>query len=84
MQKEGNLWRELWETAKTVTTIKQAPLFDEDLAVEGILNDLEDIPPFALFEQLFVSLVYEIVEMMILKPKEAEQPQQPRPRQSRW
>ncbi|KAF2314183.1 hypothetical protein GH714_023924 [Hevea brasiliensis] len=29
MQKEGNLWRELWETAKAVPAIKQAPLFDE-------------------------------------------------------
>ncbi|KAL7186574.1 hypothetical protein ACSBR2_028329 [Camellia fascicularis] len=33
MQKEGNLWRELWETAKPVPAVKQAPLFDEDLAV---------------------------------------------------
>ncbi|KAF7141525.1 hypothetical protein RHSIM_Rhsim06G0219000 [Rhododendron simsii] len=57
MQKEGNLWRELWETAKPVPAVKQAPLFDEDFAVEGILNDLEDIPPSELFEQLFISLV---------------------------
>lgn len=28
----GNLWRELWETAKPVPAFKQAPLFDEDLA----------------------------------------------------
>uniref|UniRef100_A0A5B7AQQ7 Rab3GAP catalytic subunit conserved domain-containing protein n=1 Tax=Davidia involucrata TaxID=16924 RepID=A0A5B7AQQ7_DAVIN len=57
MQKEGNLWRELWETAKPVPAIKQTPLFDEDLAVEGILNILEDIPPSELFEQLFISLL---------------------------
>uniref|UniRef100_A0A7N0UW69 Rab3GAP catalytic subunit conserved domain-containing protein n=1 Tax=Kalanchoe fedtschenkoi TaxID=63787 RepID=A0A7N0UW69_KALFE len=57
MQKEGNLWRELWETSKPVPAYKQAPLFDEDLAVEGILNQLEDTAPSALFEQLFVSLV---------------------------
>ncbi|KAI5571169.1 hypothetical protein BDE02_11G076500 [Populus trichocarpa] len=57
MQKEGNLWRELWETAKPVPAVKQAPLFDVDLAVEGILNDLEDIPPVELFEQLFISLL---------------------------
>lgn len=57
MQKEGNLWRELWETAKPVAAVKQAPLFDEDLAVEGVLNCLEDFPPFELFEQLFVSLL---------------------------
>ncbi|KAL1332865.1 hypothetical protein HN51_061640 [Arachis hypogaea] len=56
MQKEGNLWRELWETSKPVPAIKQAPLFDEDLAVEGILDIYEDIPPFELFGQLFVSL----------------------------
>ncbi|KAG6756271.1 hypothetical protein POTOM_039697 [Populus tomentosa] len=53
----GNLWRELWETAKPVPAVKQAPLFDVDLAVEGILNDLEDIPPVELFEQLFISLL---------------------------
>ncbi|KFK27109.1 hypothetical protein AALP_AA8G335500 [Arabis alpina] len=57
MQKEGNLWRELWETAKPLPAVKQAPLFDEDLAVEGILNSLEDIPAAELFEQLFVSLL---------------------------
>ncbi|XP_028796760.1 rab3 GTPase-activating protein catalytic subunit-like, partial [Neltuma alba] len=27
MQKEGNLWRELWEAAKPVPAVKQAPLF---------------------------------------------------------
>ncbi|CAH2069908.1 unnamed protein product [Thlaspi arvense] len=57
MQKEGNLWRELWETAKPLPAVKQAPLFDEDLAVEGILNSLEDIPAADFFEQLFVSLI---------------------------
>ncbi|KAJ9182646.1 hypothetical protein P3X46_006616 [Hevea brasiliensis] len=57
MQKEGNLWRELWETAKAVPAIKQAPLFDEDLAVEGILHDLEELSPSELFEQLFISLL---------------------------
>ena len=29
----GNLWLELWETAKPVPAVRQAPLFDEDLAV---------------------------------------------------
>ncbi|CAH8363490.1 unnamed protein product [Eruca vesicaria subsp. sativa] len=57
MQKAGNLWRELWETAKPLPAVKQTPLFDEDLAVEGILNSLEDIPAAELFEQLFISLV---------------------------
>ncbi|XP_077253908.1 rab3 GTPase-activating protein catalytic subunit isoform X2 [Tasmannia lanceolata] len=57
MQKEGNLWRELWETAKPLPVVKQAPLFDEDLAVENILNILEDIPPSELLEQLFVSVL---------------------------
>ncbi|CAN0901008.1 Rab3 GTPase-activating protein catalytic subunit [Linum grandiflorum] len=57
MQKEGNLWRELWESSKAVPAVKQAPLFDEDLAVEGILNHLENIHPRELFEQLFISLL---------------------------
>ncbi|XP_017253407.1 uncharacterized protein LOC108223595 [Daucus carota subsp. sativus] len=57
MQKEGNLWRELWETSKPVPAIKQSPLYDEDLSVEGILNAFEGISPAELFEQLFVSLL---------------------------
>lgn len=57
MQKEGNLWRELWETAKPLPAVKQAPLFDEDLAVEGILNFLEEITPCELFQQLLISLL---------------------------
>ncbi|KAK7276857.1 hypothetical protein RIF29_18003 [Crotalaria pallida] len=68
MQKEGNLWRELWETSKPVPAVKQAPLFDEDLAVEGILNAFEDIHPAELFKQLFVSLLglgFAIAEPML-------------------
>ncbi|XP_047157980.1 rab3 GTPase-activating protein catalytic subunit-like [Vigna umbellata] len=68
MQKEGNLWRELWETSKPVPAVKQAPLYDEDLAVEGILDAFEDIPPSELFEQLFVSLLgsgFSIAENML-------------------
>ncbi|GAA0148544.1 GTPase-activating protein [Lithospermum erythrorhizon] len=57
MRKEGNLWRELWETAKPVPAVRQTPLFDEDLAVEGVLHSLEDIKPSDLFEQLFLSLL---------------------------
>ncbi|XP_015080321.1 rab3 GTPase-activating protein catalytic subunit [Solanum pennellii] len=57
MQKEGNLWRELWETSKPVPAVRQTPLFDEDLAVESILDNLEDISPHELFKQLFVSLL---------------------------
>ncbi|KAF5182548.1 Rab3 gtpase-activating protein catalytic subunit, partial [Thalictrum thalictroides] len=52
-----NLWRELWETSKPLPAVKQIPLFDEDLAVEGILNFLEEITPFELFRQLFLSLL---------------------------
>ncbi|KAK9268760.1 hypothetical protein L1049_000522 [Liquidambar formosana] len=68
MQKEGNLWRELWETAKPVPAVKQTPLFEEDLAVEGILNVLEGISPSELFEQLFVSLLglgFVVAEAML-------------------
>ncbi|KAI3768986.1 hypothetical protein L6452_00082 [Arctium lappa] len=57
MQKEGNLWRELWETAKSVPAVRQSPLYDEDLSVEGILHSLESISPSGLFEQLFLSLL---------------------------
>ncbi|CAI0437265.1 unnamed protein product [Linum tenue] len=57
MQKEGNLWRELWETSKSVPAVKQVPLFDEDLAVEGILNHMENISPSELLEQFFISLL---------------------------
>ncbi|XXG46851.1 hypothetical protein AAC387_Pa02g1589 [Persea americana] len=57
MQKEGNLWCELWETAKPLPAVRQAPLFDEDLAVESILNVFENISPSDLFRQLFVSIL---------------------------
>ncbi|KAK7316777.1 hypothetical protein RJT34_00493 [Clitoria ternatea] len=68
MQKEGNLWRELWETSKPVPAVKQTPLFDEDLAVEGVLDAFEDIQPCELFGQLFVSLLglgFAIAEPML-------------------
>ncbi|KAL3851197.1 hypothetical protein ACJIZ3_013079 [Penstemon smallii] len=55
MQKEGNLWRELWETSKPVPAVRQSPLYDEDLAVEGILDFLDDISPSDLFKQLFIA-----------------------------
>ncbi|KAB2086234.1 hypothetical protein ES319_A04G015400v1 [Gossypium barbadense] len=57
MQKGGNLWRELWETSKPVPAIKQTPLYDEDLAVDGILNFFENIPISELFQQLFLALL---------------------------
>ncbi|KAK7387099.1 hypothetical protein VNO78_27609 [Psophocarpus tetragonolobus] len=68
MQKEGNLWREFWETSKPVPAVKQTPLYDEDLAVEGILDAFEDIQPSDLFRQLFVSLLglgFAIAETML-------------------
>ncbi|XP_022848442.1 uncharacterized protein LOC111370801 [Olea europaea var. sylvestris] len=55
MKKEGNLWRELWETAKPVPAVRQTPLYDEDLAVDGILDFLEDISPSHLLKQLFIA-----------------------------
>ncbi|KAL8144308.1 hypothetical protein V2J09_017340 [Rumex salicifolius] len=57
MKKKGNLWHELWETAKPVPAVRQVPLFDEDLAVEGILSGFEAISPSRLFEQLFLSVL---------------------------
>ncbi|MED6134720.1 hypothetical protein PIB30_117418 [Stylosanthes scabra] len=53
----GNLWRELWEASKPVPAVKQAPLFDEELAVEGILNAFEKMHTSEFFRQLFVSLI---------------------------
>ncbi|KAK1440076.1 hypothetical protein QVD17_05901 [Tagetes erecta] len=57
MQKEGNLWLELWKTAKPVPAVRQSPLYDEDLSVEGIMHGLENISPSGLFDQLFLSLL---------------------------
>ncbi|XP_073151384.1 uncharacterized protein [Henckelia pumila] len=57
MQKEGNLWRELWETSKPVPAVRQSPLYDEDLAVEGILNYLDDVLPCEIFKQLFIAVL---------------------------
>ncbi|CAI9757013.1 unnamed protein product [Fraxinus pennsylvanica] len=50
----GNFWRELWETAKPIPAVRRSPLYDEDLAVEGILDFLEDISPSELLKQLFI------------------------------
>ncbi|PNX72522.1 pyruvate kinase, partial [Trifolium pratense] len=52
---------------------RQAPIFDEDLAVEGIPNTFEDIHPFDLFEQLFVSLLglgFAIAEPLLSSNKD--------------
>uniref|UniRef100_A0A0E0Q8U9 Rab3GAP catalytic subunit conserved domain-containing protein n=1 Tax=Oryza rufipogon TaxID=4529 RepID=A0A0E0Q8U9_ORYRU len=50
--KEGNLWKELWGAAKPIPAVEQAPIYDEDLAVESIFDALEVIEPSKLFEQL--------------------------------
>ncbi|CAK9224306.1 unnamed protein product [Sphagnum jensenii] len=55
MQCEGNLWQELWASAKPVPAVKQAPLFDEELAGESTLLALESLAPSDLFEQLFTA-----------------------------
>ncbi|XP_072951923.1 uncharacterized protein [Typha angustifolia] len=57
MRKKGNLWRELWETAKALPAVEQTPLFDEDLSVESIFTTLEDIQPSKLFEQLLNTML---------------------------
>ncbi|KAJ3670457.1 hypothetical protein LUZ60_010781 [Juncus effusus] len=57
MQTKGNLWHELWETAKPLPAVEQTPLFDEDLAVEGIIDFFEEIEPSRLFEQLLATIL---------------------------
>ncbi|KAL0911373.1 hypothetical protein M5K25_019509 [Dendrobium thyrsiflorum] len=57
MLKEGNLWQELWKSAKALPAVRQTPVFDEDLAVESIFTTLEDIRPSELFGQLFMSML---------------------------
>ncbi|KAG8080392.1 hypothetical protein GUJ93_ZPchr0007g5591 [Zizania palustris] len=55
--KEGNLWKELWEAAKPIPAVEQAPIYDEDLAVESIFDALEVIEPSKLFEQLLAVIL---------------------------
>lgn len=55
MQAEGNLWQELWQSAKAIPAARQSPLFDEELLGESTLNSLENIAPSDLFEQLFIA-----------------------------
>lgn len=57
MQSHGNLWKELWASAKPIPAARQAPLFDEDLAVESTLDALQGIPPVEVFEQLFKAIL---------------------------
>ncbi|XP_052161475.1 uncharacterized protein LOC127778873 isoform X1 [Oryza glaberrima] len=55
--KEGNLWKELWGAAKPIPAVEQAPIYDEDLAVESIFDALEVIEPSKLFEQLLAVIL---------------------------
>nr|CAB3458070.1 unnamed protein product [Digitaria exilis] len=54
---EGNLWKELWETAKPIPAVEQTPIYDEDLAVESIFDALEVIEPSKLFQQLLAVII---------------------------
>ncbi|KAF8669544.1 hypothetical protein HU200_051348 [Digitaria exilis] len=65
---EGNLWKELWETAKPIPAVEQTPIYDEDLAVESIFDALEVIEPSKLFQQ-----VYETMEAIVTHPEDALQ-----------
>ncbi|KAG8080410.1 hypothetical protein GUJ93_ZPchr0007g5176 [Zizania palustris] len=78
--KEGNLWKELWEAAKPIPAVEQAPIYDEDLAVESIFDALEVIEPSKLFEQLLAVIqnlryqqVYETMEAIVTHPEETLQ-----------
>ncbi|KAH9606317.1 hypothetical protein KSS87_000232 [Heliosperma pusillum] len=53
----GRLSSRMRKEAKPVPAVRQAPLFDEDLAVEGVLTELEEMSPSQLFGQLFRSLL---------------------------
>eukprot|EP00249_Psilotum_nudum_P018518 c26847_g1_i1 orf=350-2323(-) len=57
MQCQGNLWQELWASAKPVPAAKQVPLYDEDLAGGSILDELEEMCPAQLFEGLFTTFL---------------------------
>ncbi|XP_015647492.1 uncharacterized protein [Oryza sativa Japonica Group] len=57
MQTKGNLWKELWGAAKPIPAVEQAPIYDEDLAVESIFDALEVIEPSKLFEQLLAVIL---------------------------
>ncbi|RLN35776.1 hypothetical protein C2845_PM03G08200 [Panicum miliaceum] len=54
---EGNLWKELWEAAKSIPAVEQTPIYDEDLAVESIFDALEVIEPSKMFEQLLAVIL---------------------------
>lgn len=65
MQSKGNLWQELWASARPIPAVRQSPLFDEELAGESTLDALENIPPCEVYKQLFTaafSVGYAIAE----------------------
>ncbi|CAM6097290.1 unnamed protein product [Calypogeia fissa] len=65
MQCKGNLWQELWASARPIPAVRQSPLFDEELAGESTLDALENLPPCELYKQLFTaafSVGYAIAE----------------------
>ncbi|KAL3695573.1 hypothetical protein R1sor_009649 [Riccia sorocarpa] len=65
MRCKGNLWQELWSSARPVPAVKQSPLFDEELAGESTLDALENLAPSYFFQQLFTSALsagFELAE----------------------
>ncbi|EFJ24220.1 hypothetical protein SELMODRAFT_442493 [Selaginella moellendorffii] len=76
MRSEGNLWQELWLSARPVPAVMQAPLFDEELAGESTLEALEKISPGDFFEQLFTTAVSAGFAIAEANPSAAKDPLQ--------
>ncbi|GAQ79459.1 hypothetical protein KFL_000310100 [Klebsormidium nitens] len=74
MQSEGNLWQELWASAQPIPAVRQAPLFDEELAGETALDELASIAPSDLFEQLFVVALGAGFAVAQASPQAAREP----------
>eukprot|EP01135_Chromosphaera_perkinsii_P008489 Nk52_evm57s1360 gene=Nk52_evmTU57s1360 len=64
MKQEGNIWIEMWNSAKAAPVLKQKPLFDFTKEAEKILHFMETISPCEftrevlpiLFEESYVTL----------------------------
>ena len=56
MQESGNLWRELWQSAKPVPAMKQKPLFNSPLEGEKVLHMLDNWSLLDFLKQFVASL----------------------------
>lgn len=65
MEIPGNMWIEIWETAKPIPAYKQKRLFDEVKEGEKILFYLETRTPQEVLQLLLPVIIVCVIEMLL-------------------